>query len=311
MRRILVPLDGNNLSASILPDARRLAGPDGELVLIRDASVSAYYGAAAIDEQNLAIQEADDDLVLQARALRQDGVDVRTQTFVMGSAIRAIDEAITMFKPDMVACATHGRTGLQRLWRGSVAWAALAHSPIPVLLRHPAESERKLPLWSPLTQRRILVPLDGSSLTEAALPLATRLAMEWHVPLVLVKVVANAPNVPSMPIGLITPAEYDWGVDAKAASAYLHSVADRLPGDIQTCVYEGVTVEALARAISDLSITDIVLASHGRTGLSRVILGSIADELIHRLHCPIVVVPALAAAEPAAASQEGRVALGV
>jgi nucleotide-binding universal stress UspA family protein len=128
---------------------------------------------------------------------------------------------------------------------------------------------------------------------------------------VLVQVVAIVLTAQSMPIGLVTPLEYEREVDASAASAYLHTIDNRLPGDVQTCVYEGVIVDALTRAVSDLSITDLVLASHGRTGLSRVILGSIADELIHRLHCPIVVVPALSAGETPVMPAEGPVAAGV
>jgi nucleotide-binding universal stress UspA family protein len=54
-------------------------------------------------------------------------------------------------------------------------------------------------------------------------------------------------------------------------------------------------MEALIEAVDDWGITDVVMASHGRTGLARVILGSVADELIQRLHLPIIVIPALAA----------------
>ena len=88
---------------------------------------------------------------------------------------------------------------------------------------------------------------------------------------------------------------YDNTGDVEAAYAYLSRIAESLGTPAQVTVVTGSTVEAIIEVVNERSITDIMMASHGRTGLSRVILGSVAATLIHRLHCPIVVVPALAA----------------
>ncbi len=76
-------------------------------------------------------------------------------------------------------------------------------------------------------------------------------------------------------------------------------------GHAEATVLAGPAVDRLVSAVDQWSITDVVVTSHGRTGLSRVILGSVADALIHRLHCPIVIVPALAP-EGAEASEQTR-----
>lgn len=288
MRRILVPLDGTGRSATILPDAKRLAGRGGTLILVRDVPPRALDLDRDLNCECTAVEAADQYLVGVAASLRRQGYAVVTQVYVVGGANAAIEEAIRQFQPDMVACATHARSGVRRLLHGSVAWQALSHSPVPMLLRH-ADSES---LPAELDQRHILVPLDGSTLAEAALPLAEQLALEWDAELCLARVVPSVPGV------------YLAG-QAKERSesrAYLEEIPvylrQGLPGQIRSVklfVLSGTTTEMLASLVEDRRITDVVMASHGRAGLARVAIGSVADGLIHRLHCPMIVVPAVAA----------------
>lgn len=177
--------------------------------------------------------------------------------------------------------------------RGGIAWRVLAHSPVPVLLRHiPAIG---LPPPREPVHRKILVPLDGSPRAEAALPLALSFAREWDASIYLVRVAPNLPMVTDMPyMTLTTPAD-TMTTERRAAQQYLEAKVDELGIQIHTRTYLGPSVDALCRAVEELDITDVVMASHGRTGLMRVIVGSVADELIHRLSCPIIVVPAMAA----------------
>ena len=165
---------------------------------------------------------------------------------------------------------------------GSIAWRALLRSAVPVLVRHVEEGIVSHPEPA---QRRILVPLDGSTLAEKALPLATELAAEWRAPLYLVRVVPDPVTAETIAV--------EAADDPEAAKGHLDAIANRLPGSVQASVLTGSVVEALVEAVDKETITDIVMTSHGRTGLSRVIVGEVADELIHRLHCPIVVIPPL------------------
>jgi nucleotide-binding universal stress UspA family protein len=296
MRRILVPLDGTEPAASILPDARRLAGPDGHLLLIRDVSVASDHSFQSMH----AMQAATDELQTVAQALRADGVSVEVRSFVTGNAAFTIDQAVTFMKADMVALATYGRSLMQRHFWGSIAWKALANSPVPVLLHRAPAAEHADPDGES-EARRILVPLDGSRLAEKALPLAHTLVAEWNAALWLVRVVSD--SVTTQPVGMammgVEATQYDEDTDdAQAAHTYLDRVSRDLPGDIQSRVLSGPAADALAAAVEEWSITAIVMTSHGRTGLARVLLGSVADTLIHRLHCPIVVIPPLALIEP-------------
>lgn len=279
--RVLVPLDGSDLAASILPDALRLAGPDGTLVLVREASIVSPDMPRNLYEQRAAVQVARDYLEAVAQTLRAEGARVECMPLVVGDPALAIDEAVQAFSVDMVAAATHGWSLAERWWRGSIAWRALLRCTTPVMLRHTGGPAR-----SQTGPRRILVPLDGSELALKALPLAERLADQWSAELWLGRAVpVIAPMDPVYPVfegDLMGPAD-----------DYLEDIAARLNRPVKTCVHEGPAVDVLTQMVEEHGITEVVMTSHGRTGLARVIVGSIAEGLIHRLHCPIIVIPPL------------------
>lgn len=285
MRRVLVPLDGSDFAAAILPDARRLAGSQGELVLIRDAST------ALTGEQTPPRPHPDAEDVARvyletvAQVLRTDGVRVQTQPPVTGDAAIAIDEAAELLHVDMIAASTHGRSAAERLRSGSVAWRALVRSTVPVMLRHidPVHAFVRPPGGE---ECRLVVPLDGSRLAERALPLAQELADQWQASIWLVYVVSE----PSADGG----DERDC-MDTETARAYLQEVARTLKPQADWRVLRGPTQDELVRAIDDLAATDIVLTSHGRTATSRAIVGTVVDGLIHSVRCPVIVIPIMAA----------------
>jgi nucleotide-binding universal stress UspA family protein len=288
MRRVLVPLDGSAMAASILPDARRLAREDGELILVQDVTGTLYdhlgYGDYSVEAEEAATTY----LEAEAGLIRSDGVRVKVQTLGLIDRAMAIGEAARLYNADFIACATHGRSVLGRLVRGSVVWNMLALSTVPVLLRHPG-GERTPASGA---ERRILVPLDGSELAEKALPFVRQLALEWNATLYLIRVVPEIP-VQMSPFG---PNTVDSGVikaDLNEADEYLRGVAAGLPGTVHTGATSGGLVEVLIDAVRAYQITDIIMASHGRTGLSRVVLGSVTDALVQRLDLPILVVPSL------------------
>ena len=167
MRRVLVPLDGSEMAEGILPDARRLAGTEGELVLVRDvgAAVPHHLGRSNAEPPVGYLETVAD-------GLRSQGARVQTQMFHMGDAAVGIDEAAGIFQADMIAIATHDRSLMHRLLWGGVAWRALAHSPIPVLLRRLETPEDGTDVGEP-QHRHTLVPLDGSQLESAPAGQAT------------------------------------------------------------------------------------------------------------------------------------------
>lgn len=276
MRRILVPLDGSDLATTILDDAIRLAGPDGTLILTYEVKRPVGRGASVYVPE-IDTEPAKMYLEGVAEGLRARGVSVVTVARSTFHVSAAIDDVARLNNADMIACATHSRGALGSLLWGSVAWKVLSQSPVPMLLRHPSPYGSR-PVTAP-DRRRILVPLDGSVLAEQALPLAQQLAGDWRAPIDL----------------LLSIPESAGDVNPVAAEEYLERMASGMSGEVRRHVLEGDPVVATAAFARGAGVTDIVMTSHGRTGLSRVFLGSVAHDLIRAVPLPVIVIPALVA----------------
>jgi nucleotide-binding universal stress UspA family protein len=287
MRRILVPLDGSQLGESILADACELSGHNGELVLLHVVpSLTTNRGTGRFSGLD-ALKGSEAYLESVAEPLRAHGFFVKKRTEVRANLSAAIDEAAIACDVEMVAVATHGRGPGGRMLHGGVAWKALANSTVPVFLRH-VEDHSGRSEWP--QKFRVMVPLDGSEYSEKALPIAQRLSLKWNAELWLVRVVERLPQATAAVPGLLE----EQVKEVEEAEGYLASVSSALERDVLTATKIGSVVSRLVDFSLRQGISHVVMASHGRTALSRVILGSVADNLIHELTCGIVVIPALA-----------------
>jgi nucleotide-binding universal stress UspA family protein len=132
---------------------------------------------------------------------------------------------------------------------------------------------------------KILVPLDGSTAAEAAVPVALRLARTENASLVLFTVI-GAHRMPDP-----APSEVDL-VPIRTAEAYLDSVKRRLAGDypnVSTAVWRGTPAAAIVRAAQEYKVNEIVMTTHGRTGAERDMFGSVADAVLRAAPIPILV----------------------
>lgn len=140
-KRILVPLDGSPLAEGVLPHVQELARSIGaEVVLLRVAFAHIFPGADPIETQVTAVQEAEAYVMDRARTLQDAGVRAEGKVRY-GDPMEEILDHVTRDHIDLIAMATHGRTGLKRVVLGSVAEQVLRRSPVPMLLlrSHPPE----------------------------------------------------------------------------------------------------------------------------------------------------------------------------
>jgi len=288
MRRVLVLLDGTERAASILPEAKLLAGEGGDLILISDSIGMARDRAVFDHSEGDPVSDALASLETQAEHIRLEGIAVETHAFAVNDPAHAIDVAARVYHADIVVCTTHGRGPVGRALHGGVVWRALAHSPVPLLIRNVEASSGYPSIFEP--EPRILVPLDGSTLAERALPLAKELMQEWNASTWLVHVVSTYP-VTGFSRTAIDPNAVTSDHARDAAQRYLDEVAVGLDATTHQHVLFGAVTEHLVAAVRAWGITHVVMTSHGRTGLARVVLGSVADDLIQRLPCPIIIVP--------------------
>lgn len=183
---------------------------------------------------------------------------------------------------DMIVMATQGRGIFRRLGEGSVGDEILRHSNLPLLLarrdQHNESNTRYLP-----TIDHILVLLDGSELAEAILEPVINLAAHVQARCTLLRVVTphTRPVEPGVP-------------ETVKALRYLDAVVERLQqngvnANRRVTVARSVA-EAVHREIETEACNLIALATHGRGGIQRLLLGSVADRLVQRGTVPILVV---------------------
>lgn len=291
LKTILVPLDGSPLAERALPIAQRLAADrNSRVLLMRAALAHAFPGTDPAERQAHVIDEAEDYLEVVAARLSAAGLTVATAV-PYGPAADAILDEVRINKPDLIVMATHGRSGLGRWLYGSVTEAVLARSPVPVLTVRAWQDQP--PISQPFQARRLVVPLDGSPFAEAALPVARDLAAALGAELLLLQAVMVPVDLGEPGYGRSVAAlEHDLGDRAAAAREYLATVRARLAAEQPSCqvgieVRYGAPVEAIASAAG---AGLVVMATHGRTGLARMFLGSVAAAVLREGVTPLLLV---------------------
>jgi nucleotide-binding universal stress UspA family protein len=197
---------------------------------------------------------------------------------------------------EVVVMASHGRGPLSRAWLGSVADHFVRHGPSRVLLVRPDEDRVEeeigaahLPTWHP---RTVLLPLDGSEFSAAALPDALRLARAFDAELLLVQVVAYPLEVGTgyMPQSVQVGEAVVQGIRSSAERALADRAAALEEDGLR--VKTAVTTDHQA-AHGILTLADehgadvIVMATHGRGGLARALVGSTTDKVVRGTDRPV------------------------
>lgn len=294
LQRILVGLDGSPLAETVLPYVRTLSkGLRAEVTLFHVVHVPEELRKAERHPTlEQLIQRAEPQALDYLRKMEQQltSVGVKARSVVdVGDAAVEIVEYADRERMDLIALATHGRSGVQRWLYGSVAETVLHTTRTPVLLIRPTE-ERTV---QPHELNRILVPLDGSPLAEAVLPLAETLAAAFTVPIVLLRAVE--------PIYIFTEpttgggAAYPDILEAleEAAQGYLNErTADlRSKGfSVTTVIPTGSPAIEIGEYAQEHPGSLVVMATHGRTGIAGVLLGSVARRVLRQAGAPILLV---------------------
>jgi nucleotide-binding universal stress UspA family protein len=213
----------------------------------------------------------------QAERVKGLGFEVELDVRV-GRAADEVLESANKGGADLIIIATHGRDGMARWRLGSVADKIVRHAECPTLVVGPNVNTE----LAPYSLSRILVPLDGSALAEEALPVAIWIAQANGAELDLVRVVSLV--IPGDGIYGGMGYSYDLLTDIEdAARAYLAGVAKKLEGKVsaRTQLLLGYAPDQLLAHIEHTPAQLVVLASHGRSGVVRTALGSVADRLLH------------------------------
>jgi nucleotide-binding universal stress UspA family protein len=299
IRNILLPLDGSPFSEHALPLAVDLAVRSGarlHLVQVHEAPLAQVYpdGLPVYDERwDGAIRAQTEEYLrsLAQRCMEQAGLSPVTE-LLDGSVAAAIARYAADVGVDLITMTTHGRGGISRAWVGSVADSLVRCGAVPILLIRPQEQEKgqridRVPRGE---TRHILIPVDGSELSEGILESALTLGSLIGARYTLLRIVLPVPFVVGPQIAGVAFDEGGAEQSRLAAEAYLERLRTRIEGaDVSTAtVFHTIPAIGILDFAATHAVDMIAMATHGRGGWSRVALGSVADKVMRGTMMPVL-----------------------
>jgi len=284
---IMVPTDCSGFDREAIRVALRLAEQSPAKVhLVRVSASASFFGMAATDGLVISAETLQKELDTELAELHALAAECRmittaavTTSLEQGPTADALAGYANRHHADLIVMSTHGRSGLARLSLGSVTDSLVRLTTIPVLVVKPPRSYLNPQVAGAF--KRIVVPLDGSSLAEQILARIATLAEMEGSELTLLYVLK--PRTYSQE-QIQDPLLPWWERDIASAQAYLFPMAAKLRRRGFTVSSDIVIGEDVPEKIAEFARCEkadlIAIATHGRGGLSRVIHGSVADALM-------------------------------
>lgn len=299
VRTILVPLDGSEFGEQALPLALGLARSARtalHLVHVHKPVVPSDIADGLITESSLdELARTHERAYLDRLVDRVRGAAdiVATTALLDGPIAETLDQEAQARQAGLTVMTTHGRGPVSRFWLGSVADQLVRRASVPVLLVRPQETTVDLGQAPKL--RHVLIPLDGSTLAEEVLAPVEALGILSEADYTLLQVID-----PLLPAGRDAEGFVVSGLAPEAlkhvrtqAESYLARIAGRStgrPGKAQTRVIVSTQIaEAILEQARELSADLIAIATHGRGGIRRLLLGSVADKVLRGASIPVLV----------------------
>ncbi len=283
IKRVLIPLDGSELAERVIPHLLRFIVPQRTEFLLMTAlspSILPFHENVASERVHTVSQQ-----------LNQLGFKVESK-LLSGKPADSILRLAELAYVDLIAMSTHGRTGLGLALLGSVADEVL-HNAHPSIFLVPA----RVVLRSDALLRTILLPLDGTPVAEAALPVAQQFAQETGAIIHLLRVVELHDTKHVSTIDSTFASTCDDCAEQpvmRQAACYLERIHSRLQLAGIASRYQVVVGDDPADTIVRIACADnvdvIVMSTHGRSGVERMVYGSVVSQVISNTLCPLLLV---------------------
>jgi nucleotide-binding universal stress UspA family protein len=298
--KLIVPLDMSHVAERALPLARTLAGQlAAEVVLISVVEVSSDL------DDFVSTKEYKEDIVRLERDLSQylDGVAATFENMPVETLIRigsAVDEIATLagsFDEAALVICSHGRSGIRRHLIGSVAMRLIHEISCPAFVV--TAGSGATPFEGPV--RDVLVPLDGSDMSETAIHMVTGLFGKESIELHIVRVseLGAWRTMPYATLDYYGDDRYFTAAE-QAVRTYLTDTLRRLESSghsVSVQTRSGPVTEQILTAAEESASDIIAMATHGRTGIDRLIMGSEAERVVRESQIPVLLQrPAIVAA---------------
>jgi nucleotide-binding universal stress UspA family protein len=297
-QRILVPLDGSALAEIALGPASALAKRlDAELLLVSGGSQRSPFDLNSRSANVQTMYQTRTYLETAASLLKGAGMKVEiacpADTLVGGIARRRQFHGL-----ELVVIAVSKQSSLERLFHLGTAWSGLVETSVPILVVKASGDEDQgqrqctLPRFMTCPDAPIMTPLDGSALAESALPIAQEIARVFGNPLLL----CRAATQPYVALDALDSLSLLARVQAWALEetlGYLHQKQQKLAStglEVKVESRLGTPAECIEACMQTYQPGLVVMAAHGRSGLGRLMLGSIADRVLSQSQVPVLLV---------------------
>jgi nucleotide-binding universal stress UspA family protein len=295
IRRALIPLDGSELAEQAIPHLLRFTAPERTEFLLMTALSSSPFPlfnntVRRFKSERILVSnenEAGERVYVVAQQLSQAGFRVANQ-FLSGTPAESILHLAEEAFVDLIAMSTHGRTGLGLALLGSVADEVVRNARPPVFLVPAGAVVKSDPL-----PRTILLPLDGTPLAETAIPVTCQFAQNTGATVHLVRIVEpdDTDDGSKDKRIIIGPGYSGERPMIRQAISYLERIQLRLQlaGVSSRCQVEvGDPADIIARIVYAEDADLVVMSTHGRSGIKRMIHGSVVSQVISNTICPLL-----------------------
>lgn len=279
-KKILVPLDGSETAEAILPFVEEIAlRASAEIVLMTAVQPVAVWDTTV----TVTVLENEESSAVDYLKQVMAKIPGKQRCHVVrGEAAEAILEAADEEAADLIAIGTHGRSGLARWLFGSTAGKVLERAKVPVLFLRPKTGEDK---GAPgAVVKKILIPLDGSDLAASILPPVEEFAKMMGASLILIHAITPITALPGFETQAPAAVTILDELQKHAQEFLAKLVADVKARGVEATglVTIDEPVHAILEAADETKVDLIAVATHGRGGLGRAILGSVADGVVRR-----------------------------
>lgn len=287
-QRILVPLEGSSRDAEALVMARHIARQlDAEIVLMHVAPILFDIKDVVAAEQRLD---------KYAQALRAEGIEAH---FLMeyGNPSAEIAAAGERQKAQMIILAPEHRALIQTLWHPRVSAGLLGSASVPLFILPDVAPENTPVTLLSDPKAKVIVAVDGSANAEAALPVAIQLARAYTRTLMLARVVAPVFILGSGVAAMKVRHDAQYAEEAEA-HRYLIDTRQQLASKgnigVETIELVGPVADQLIQIAASHPGSVLVMGTHGRGGVRKALVGSVAAEVMSRATTPVIIVPSRA-----------------
>jgi nucleotide-binding universal stress UspA family protein len=289
-KRIVVPTDFSETAQTAVNLGAEIAGyykASLDLVNAVDATVYAYAGYPFASLSKELIASAEEALNRVKLPKAADKINI-SRYILSGNPAAEIVEHAKRHSADMIVVGTHGHGAVARFILGSVADRVLHEATCPVLVTKAHKGKVTKPKSKPKPITRILFPTDFSDTATKALNRAVALTEDFDAELYVLHIVDDTL------ISTHVDAERKLILEELRRHA-LDEMQKQLPPDLLQnfettgAVKRGEPGKQICAFAETHGCDLIVMGSHGRTGLGRLLIGSVADKVVHRAKCPVFI----------------------